>query len=747
MPPHTPGAPVLLALSLLLTLALLVALALPPAPPSPPPPAPAPEQSHAQPAPNEAFWDAARAGDLDAVRDFVLLHEVNVNSANPYGVTALSLAADKGHLPVVEFLLHHGADPARRDSFYKQTALAWAVYRGHAPVVRALARAGSPDRALLLPAAAASGRPDVVRALLSPGRPSQWALDSALAATPPGQTAVADLLREKGARPGASAPAVKVDPATLRSYAGTFRSDTGEEITLRAQGDQLTLTRPGKKPAPLRPLGTQQFRLADDPSSRLTFSAPQGKGPARELVVTRLITETIFQRHDPSAKAPPAPRDDPDPVTRPGNWPSFRGPSASGVADGQHPPLTWDARSGHNVRWKTPIPGLGLSCPVVWGDSLFVTSAVGKEKPRLRTGLYGDVEPIDDRTRHAFKLFCLDKRTGKLLWERTPHEGIPATKRHPKSSHANPTPATDGKHVVAFFGSEGLYCYDLGGKLLWKKDLGTLSAGWFYNPAYQWGFGSSPVIWRDRVFVQCDVGKNSFLAAFRLADGQQLWKAPRDEVPSWGTPTVVEGPKGAELVTNATRFARGYDPLTGKELWRIGPNSEITVPTPVYDEGLVFITSGYSPVQPIWAVRPGARGDLSLKVEESSSDSVAWSTRTGGPYMPTPIVYRGHLYTCSNNGLLACYDAKTGKQLYRARLGGAYTASPVAADGRLYLTSEEGLVRVVRAGPRYERLATNRVGEPALATPAVADGMLFVRTQGHVFGIGRPTKPDARARK
>jgi outer membrane protein assembly factor BamB len=292
---------------------------------------------------------------------------------------------------------------------------------------------------------------------------------------------------------------------------------------------------------------------------------------------------------------------------------------------------------------------------------------------------------------------------------------------------------------VVSLGSEGLYCYDRDGKLLWHRSLGVLDSGWFYDADYQWGFGSSPILYRDLVIVQCDVGKGSFLAAYQIADGKEVWKTSRDEIPSWGTPTIVEGPQRVELVTNATKLVRGYDPLTGAELWRLGKNAEITVPTPIFGAGLIFITSGYRPIQPIYAVRPGVNGDISLEKGKTASNAIAWSKKSGGPYMPTPLVYDGYLYTCQNSGLLTCYEAKTGKEVYKERLGGpsGYTASPVAADGKLYFPSEEDGVRVVRAGPKFELLAVNALGDACLATLAICDGMILVRTQHYLLGIGR----------
>lgn len=421
------------------------------------------------------------------------------------------------------------------------------------------------------------------------------------------------------------------------------------------------------------------------------------------------------------------------------NWPSFRGPNASGVADGKPAPTAWDAEKNVNILWKTPIPGLSHASPVVWEDRVFIATAVsGDPKPYFRAGLYGDVDSADDQSKHSWKVYCLDKKTGKVLWEQTAYEGVPKVKRHIKATHANSTPATDGQHLVAFFGSEGLYCYDLQGKLKWKVDLGTLDSGWFYDPDYQWGMASSPVIYKNLVILQCDVQKDSFVAAYDLKDGKRVWLTPREEIPSWGTPTVYEGKERAELITNATKFVRAYDPLTGKELWRMSGNPEVTATTPVAAHGLIYICNSYRPNQPIYAIKPGAAGDISLKDGKETNEHVVWSKQRGGTYMPTPVVYGDYLYALANQGVLSCYDAKTGERLYQQRLGakgGSYSASPVAADGKLYLASEDGEVHVVKAGPKYELLATNPVGEVMMATPAISDGVLIIRGQKHVYGI------------
>jgi outer membrane protein assembly factor BamB len=429
------------------------------------------------------------------------------------------------------------------------------------------------------------------------------------------------------------------------------------------------------------------------------------------------------------------------------NWPQFRGPKATGVAEGSTSAVNWDAGKSVNTLWKIEIPGLAHSSPVVWGNKIFVTTAITSGKDETRFGLYGDVAPVKDDPKHTWKVIALDKRTGKILWERIASEGVPKVKRHPKSTHADSTPVTDGRYVIAMFGSEGLFAYDLNGKLLWRQDLGVLDSGWFYDADYQWEYGSSPIIYRDLVIVQADLQKDSFVAAYSIKNGKLVWKTPREEISSWGTPTVYEGKLRAELITNGSKAIRAYDPTTGKELWRLGPNSEITTPTPFVAHDLIYVTAGYSPIQPIYAIRPGATGDISLKDGKESSEFIAWSKQRGGPYMPTPVVYGDYLYTCSNQGVFTAYNAKTGERLFQERLagkGGAFTASPVASDGKIYLASEDGDVFVVKAGPKYELLSTNPVGEVMMATPAISDGIVIVRGVKHLFAFGEAGKTAKR---
>lgn len=424
----------------------------------------------------------------------------------------------------------------------------------------------------------------------------------------------------------------------------------------------------------------------------------------------------------------------------PGNWPSFRGDHAAGVADGQNLPDRWDGEKGTSIKWKTTIPGLSHSSPVVWGEQLFVTTAISsRPNASFRKGLYGDGDASEDRSSHQWRVYCLDKRTGKILWDRIAYEGEPLEKRHIKATYANSTPATDGRYVVAFFGSQGLYAYDLKGRLIWKQNLGRLNAGAYDVPDYEWGNASSPIIYSDLVIVQCDQQKGSFLIALDIKTGKTVWKTSREELPSWGTPTIYPGKARPELVTNAPNFIRGYDPKTGKELWRLGGSSKITAPTPIFTEDLIVVSSGRRPEMPIFVIRAGATGDITLKEGQTSNASVVWSRQKVGSYMPTPLVYRGLLYVLKNQGILSCYDLVSGEEKYTDRIphqGSGFSASPVASDGKIYLPSEDGDMFVVKAGPKFELLGTNRIGQALMATPAISGGMLFVRAERDLFAIG-----------
>jgi len=428
------------------------------------------------------------------------------------------------------------------------------------------------------------------------------------------------------------------------------------------------------------------------------------------------------------------------PTSSTGSWPSFRGTHANGVADGQRLPDRWNGSTGEHVLWRTPIPGLAHSSPVVWGDTIVVTSAISSLKSAtFKPGLYGDGDASDDRSVHRWMVYAIDKRTGRIRWERVAHAGTPRNKRHIKSTYASATPATDGRIVVAWFGSEGVYAFDMNGAPLWTVDLGRVDIGAYDDPSYEWGPASSPIIWEGLVILQCDTQADSFLLALNAETGQIVWKTSRDELPSWGSPTVVVTADGAQVVTNASNFIRGYDARTGRELWRLGGSSKITAPTPILANDLIIVASGRAPERPIFAVRPGARGDVTLPQGRTSSDAVAWSYTARGSYMPTPLAYNGLLYVLANNGVLDAYEVKTGREVYRQRLsriGSGFSASPIAADGKIYLSNEDGDMLVVRAGGTFELIATNSIGELLMATPALSDGVMYVRGVSNLFAVG-----------
>ncbi|MGH9940860.1 MAG: PQQ-binding-like beta-propeller repeat protein [Pyrinomonadaceae bacterium] len=421
------------------------------------------------------------------------------------------------------------------------------------------------------------------------------------------------------------------------------------------------------------------------------------------------------------------------------NWPAFRGPNASGVAEGkQSLPVKWDAaQPSRNVAWKTPIPGLSHASPVVWGDRVFVITAISSAPDITFKAKDRGIGLARDDVKHTWRIYSLDKRSGKILWERTAHEGVPRARRHVKASQANSTPATDGKTVVALMGSEGLFAYDMQGKLLWKQDLGVLNPGLADDPTSEWGHSSSPLIHRDMVILQCDGHKQSFIAAYSLKDGKQVWRTERSELPTWSMPVVYQGKGRTELITNAGRYVRGYDPATGKELWRFSDNNtQVKMPAPVVWRDVVFLTGGYPLGRPIFALKPaGASGDISVKEGQESSQFLAYRLPRGSSYTGTPLIYGDLLYICGDNGVFSAYRPETGERLYQERIPSTFSASPVAADGKIYLASEDGDVYVVKAGPKYELLGTNPMGEALMATPAISDGMLIVRAQNFVYGI------------
>ncbi|MCA9244793.1 MAG: PQQ-binding-like beta-propeller repeat protein [Phycisphaerales bacterium] len=431
---------------------------------------------------------------------------------------------------------------------------------------------------------------------------------------------------------------------------------------------------------------------------------------------------------------------------RPGvDWPQFRGIAANGVSEGAALPTDWDVATGRNIAWKTDIPGLAHSSPIVWGDRVFVTTAipVGGESS-LRVGLYGDGGSASDMVEHTFRLYCLNKKTGETVWQRDCKTATPQFKRHTKATHCNPTPATDGRRVVAMFGSQGLYAFDMDGKPLWSRDLGPMDVGPHDDNTLQWGFASSPIIVEDRVVLQCDVKSGPFLIALDAADGRDLWRVERLDVTGWSSPTAYHAPDGWQILMNGCQHIGAVRLSDGSELWRLSGGGGIPVPTPVVADGLVYLTSNHRPFRPgdpqkpIFVVKADARGQVTLPEEGKGNEQVAWWVSKRGNYMQTPLIYHGVAYFCYDNGLLSAFDAKTGEELYRERLtagGDGFTASGVAGDGKLYFTSEQGEVHILRAGRKFERIGSVAMGEVCMATPAVSDGMLLIRTQGRVVAV------------
>ena len=511
--------------------------------------------------------------------------------------------------------------------------------------------------------------------------------------------------------------------------------------TWKADGSEITLQTTGGPPA-CAAAGKYRFEVS---GTKVALKVVQD-----ECVPRRMILDASTWR--PEGEAVPIPerhivRTGPErPPTLPqaapekGSWPSFRGPNASGIATAQNLPATWNATKGENILWKTPIPGLAHSSPVVWGDRIFIASAVSSRgTATFKPGLYGDGDASDDRSPHKFVLLAVDKKTGKILWQQTAIERAPGNKRHIKSTYASASPATDGRIVVAWFGSEGVHAFDVNGKPLWNVDLGRVDMGAYDIPAYEWGPASSPIIWNGLVIVQVDTQADSFLLALDAATGKTVWKTDRQEIPSWGTPTVIATPSGDELVTNASNYIRGYEPRTGQELWKLGGSSKITAPTPFGAEGLIVVASGRGPERPIFVIRPGSKGDITLAKDQTSNAAVAWSKTGRGSYMPTPLAFDGILYVLANNGVFDAYDLKTGQEIYRQRLepvGSGFSASPVIADGRIYLSSEDGEIIVVAAGREFKQLAVNSMGDLLMATPAISDGVMYVRSASALFAVG-----------
>jgi outer membrane protein assembly factor BamB len=417
----------------------------------------------------------------------------------------------------------------------------------------------------------------------------------------------------------------------------------------------------------------------------------------------------------------------------PDRWPQFRGPESLGTAEDPKLPEKWSATE--NVAWKTDIPGVGWSSPIVWGDKIFLTSVISSaDKEPPKKGLYFGGERPAPNDEHRWMVYAVDFKTGKIAWEREVHRGAPQSSRHLKNSYASETPVTDGDRVYAYFGNVGLFCFDPNGKLLWQEKWEARKT------RYGWGTAASPVVYKDRLYLVNDNDEQSWLAAFDKKTGKQIWRVDREVGTNWATPYIWENSQRTELITSGTKVVRSYD-LNGKPLWEFNGMSSIAIPTPFSKFGLLYIASGYVGDQhrPVYAIKPGATGNISLKQGETSNQFIAWYLPQGGPYNPSPIVYRDHYYTLYDRGFFTCHDARTGKEVYgKQRIdpaSGAFTSSPWAYNGKIFCLSEDGDTFVIQAGPEYKLLSKNSLDEMCMATPAIVRGSLIIRTASKLYRI------------
>ncbi|MCF7957478.1 MAG: PQQ-binding-like beta-propeller repeat protein [Phycisphaerae bacterium] len=417
------------------------------------------------------------------------------------------------------------------------------------------------------------------------------------------------------------------------------------------------------------------------------------------------------------------------------SWSGFRGPD-SGVVEGVVLPDAWSVTE--HVKWCVAVPGRGWSSPVVWGDKIFVTTVVNEGKvEEAKKGLYfGGDRKKAPLSIHRWMVLCIDARTGHTLWEKVAKKGVPSHPLHIKNTYASETPLVDGKRVYAYFGNVGVFCYDMAGKALWEKPFKA------HKTRYDWGTAASPVMDEDRIYIVNDNEQRSYLVAMDKKTGEQVWRIRRDEKSNWVTPFIWTHPLGKEIVTSGTGKVRSYS-MEGKLLWELKGMSVIAIPTPHSAQGLLYVSSGYvmDKNRPVYAIRPGATGDITLKKGATSSEYVAWSLEQAGPYNPSPIVYGDYFYVLYDRGTLSCFDARTGKEIYKgkklAKGANAFTASPWANNGKIFCLSEDGDTLVVKAGREFELLGTNKLNEMCMATPAAVDGDLLVRTLGKLYRIGK----------
>ena len=417
------------------------------------------------------------------------------------------------------------------------------------------------------------------------------------------------------------------------------------------------------------------------------------------------------------------------------NWPQFRGPESRGIAHGETLPDRWSATE--NVDWKAEIPGRGWSSPIVWGGRVFLTTVVNQgESEKPKKGLYfGGNRPTPPKFIHQWKVFCLDLETGRVIWQQQVHQSKPKTSIHLKNSFASETPVTDGRNVYVTFGNLGIYCFDFEGELVWQKNLEA------HKTRYGWGTAASPALHKDRLYIVDDNDEDSSLLALDTQTGEEVWRVARDEKSNWATPYIWQHEERTEVVTPGTSKVRSYD-LDGNLLWWLKGMSSITIATPYEHHGLLYVSSGYvgDRLRPIYAIRPGAEGDISLAEEETSNQWIAWCQRKGGPYNPTTLTYKDRLFVLYDRGQVTSYDPQNGTQvLERQRIpgGGAFTSSPWAYNGKIFCLNEDGVTFVLTAGDTFELLHKNalRDDDMCMATPAMAGDRLLIRTSARLYCI------------
>ncbi|MEY3457581.1 MAG: hypothetical protein RL215_738 [Planctomycetota bacterium] len=420
------------------------------------------------------------------------------------------------------------------------------------------------------------------------------------------------------------------------------------------------------------------------------------------------------------------------------NWPQFRGPGSRGVSASSAIPDTWSATE--NVAWKRDLPGRGWSSPVVWGKHVFLTTVVNTgESEEPKKGLYfGGDRTAPPQSVHQWKVLCLDLVSGDIRWERQVHAGVPQSSIHIKSSFGSETAVTDGQRVYFCFGNLGIFCFDFAGQELWRHELPPLPM------RFGWGTAASPALHGNRLYYCCDNDEQSCLLAFDAATGKQLWRTERDDKSNWSTPLVWQHAQRTEIVTAGTGGIQSYDE-DGKLLWYLrGGMSSITIATPYAADGLLYISSGYvlDSQRPIYAIRPGASGDITPAENAASSEFIAWSLPKAGPYNPSTLVSGQRLFVLYDRGFIAGFDAKSGQELFaqqRLPNGRAFTASPWAAGGKIFCLNEDGVTFVLQDGDAYQLLRTNPLAEDdmGMATPAIAGDSLLIRTSARVYCIRR----------